>query len=176
MKKIDRAMNLAALALLGACEARIGKSEAEKAEAGAASQAPAAAGKAEEGQLSIKAPGFDLKLDIPDAIANHANADGELIYPGAELSGMHVEAGADKGAGRQSGVELRFRSTDPVDKVAAWYRDPARAEGFAIASTRREESGLVIEGTQKSDGDPFTLRLTPAPTGTAGRLTLSDRN
>ena len=90
---------LAPLALLAACEARIGKDEQPGAAAeGNQSAAVSAEGKAEEGQFSIKAPGLDLKLNIPDAIQQRAtiDSDSEILYPGATLAGMHVEAGGGK--------------------------------------------------------------------------------
>jgi hypothetical protein len=170
---------LAGVALLTACEGRLGEDgETGSREAPGRESAPTASGKSEEGKLSIKAPGFDMKINIPQALADRTDTDSELIYPGASLSGMHIEAGAERNAGkRNSGVELRFTSSDPINKVAAWYRDPARAGGFSTASTSREGNAIVISGTQKSDGDPFNLRLSPAAAGgTEGRLALTDRN
>ncbi len=168
------------LLLLTACEARIGKDEGgESANASATAAASPAAEKSEPGKLSIKAPGFDMKIDIPQGMAERAsmNSDDQLVYPGATLAGMHIEAGAEQKGARASGVELRFTSADPVERVAAWYRDPARNSGFSIASEKREGNALLLSGTQKSDGDPFSLRLSPASAGgTEGRLTVSDRN
>lgn len=169
---------LAGLAMLTACEGRIGQTGERGSEpAGASEAASSASGKSEEGKLSIKAPGFDMKINIPEGLADRTNTDSELIYPGAALGGMHIEAGSGKAGKRNSGVELRFTSSDPIDKVAAWYRDPARAAGFSTTATSREGGTIVISGTQKSDGDPFNLRLSPAAAGgTEGRLTLTDRN
>ena len=167
----------ALLALLGGCEARIGEDEAEANGAAAANVSAAsvsAEGKAEEGRLSVNAPGFDLKLDIPTGIGNNADfdSDSELVYPGAKLSGMHIEA-AGKGGGNDSAVEMRFASADAPAKVAAWYRDPARAGDFALGSARQEGEGWAMSGTAKESGDPFSLRLAPrAGGGTDGRLVL----
>jgi hypothetical protein len=170
---------ICAMALLTACEARVGK-EADKnetgAKAGRGTAAASAAGKAEEGQFSIKAPGFDMKIDIPAGVTSHGDSDSDMLYPGSTLSGMHVEGGRGSGeTATDAGIELRFTTPDPLEKVAAWYRDPARATGFVIASVRREGDALIVAGTEKEDGDPFTLRLNGRAGGTEGRLTLSDR-
>ena len=164
-----------AVALLAGCEAEVGtKPEAAPVEA---AEAPAA-GKAEDGRLSLKGPGFDFKVNIPEGMATEAgDSDNNLLYPGAKLSGMHIEAGQAKGnAGAASGVELRFTSTDAPEKVAAWYRDPSRKATFTIASAAREGDALVLSGREAGDGEPFTVRLTPSGAGTAGRLTLTDKS
>ncbi len=161
---------LAALLLLSACEARIGRDDGGK-----AAEAPAE-GQSEEGTFSIDAPGFAMKIDIPEAIANKAEIDSDsgILYPGSELSGMHIQAseGGDRGS-----VELRFTSADAPDKVAAWYRDPARAADFTVASAAREGDAIVISGADKEGGDPVTLRLTAREGGgSEGRLSLIDRS
>ena len=175
MRKIHAGL---ALALLAACDAG---GEPDKEEAAAPSAEPSgspAEGKAEEGRMSIKGPGFDFKINIPEGMQSDATEDNDgLLYPGAKMSGMHVEAGPGRdNAGAASGVELRFTSADPVEKLAAWYRDPARKETFNVASASREGKAVLLTGTQKGEGDPFSLRLAPASGGgTEGRLTLSDR-
>jgi hypothetical protein len=172
---ITRAIVIGSLALLGACEMKVGKDE-EGAKAAPATQKAAdapAAGKAEQGQFTMKGPGFDMKIDIPKDVASRADADGDndLLYPGASISGMHIEA-----AQPSSGVEMRFATPDAPQKVAAWYRDPARDNGFQIRSASQDGEAVLISGTQKSDGDSFSVRLSPAAGGgTDGRLTLSDR-
>jgi hypothetical protein len=165
------AIGLGAIALLGACEMKVGKDEepAAKGEQQAARDQPAA-GKAEEGRFSVKVPGFDMKVNLPQGVAETEGGN-DLFYPGAAISGLHIEA-----AKPSSGVELRFTSADAPAKVAAWYRDPARANGFRISSAKQDGEAVLITGTQKSDGDPFSVRLSPGSGGgTEGRLTLSDR-
>ena len=157
--------------LLAACEARIGRDDGQS---NAAATAEGQDG-AEEGTFSIDTPGFQMKLDIPAVVAERAEVDSEngLLYPGANLSGIHVEA--REGSGR-SRVELRFTTGDAPERVAAWYRDPARADDFTIASGSRNGGVITLAGTQKDDGDPFELSLSPGNGGgTVGRLKLRDR-
>ena len=163
----------AALALLAACDGPATEERSASNAAAEAVEAPAE-GKAEEGRFTMKGPGFDLKINIPEGMKNDGNGENALLYPGATMSGMHIEAGAGSGKAA-SGVELRFTSADPVEKVAGWYRDPARKETFSVARARQEGDAVLIEGTQQGDGDPFSLRLASAGGGTEGRLTLSER-
>ena len=169
------ALLLGALALLAACEAKIdkeGDTDSPESKAGETAASPAE-GKAKEGELSIKAPGFDMKIDIPGGVTSRAGSDSDMLYPGSTFNGMHIE-GSKTGKG-ESGVELRFTTPDAPEKVADWYRNPARADHFSVESARREGGGIVIAGKEKQDGDPFTLRLSPAARGgTEARLTLSD--
>ncbi len=163
---------IAALAL-GACEARVGND----ADAGQANRTAGAEGKAEEGRLSIHAPGFDLKINIPEGIRREADMEGDsdIIYPHSRFSGMHVEGGRDDS--RSDGeVELAFISADAPDLVAAWYRDPARAPEFTVASASREGSGWLIAGATRGNDGNFRVRLIARRDGgTEGRVVLTDR-
>jgi hypothetical protein len=160
---------LAAFSILSACEARIGsEDEAPPPES-------TGNGQAEEGELSIDTPGFQMKLNIPKAIADRAEVDSDsgVLYPGATLSGIHVEG---RGKAGDSRVELRFNSKDDPARIAAWYRDPARAAEFSITSASQNGDVINLSGTEKEDGDPFDLSLSPrGGGGTDGRLRLRDR-
>ena len=165
---------LAGAGLLAGCEMRVGNDAADVSTGNVS-----AAGKAEDGQLSVSAPGFEMKLDIPEGIRSRAGIDDDngLIYPGAQFSGIHVQGG---GSGAQAGsegeVELRFTSADAPDAVVRWYRDPARATDFTVADAGQEGQDFVVTGTTKDDNGRFRVRLSPrAGGGTDGRMVLADR-
>lgn len=169
-----RSMALAAALLLAGCEARIGK-DAAGPEAEASGRASSAEAKAEDGQLSVDTPGLQMKLDIPAALADRAEVDSDsgVLYPGATLRGMHVEGGRGKDDGM---VELRFTSSDDVPKIAAWYRDPARAAKFTVAQASQSGGIFTATGVDTEDGDRFDLSLSPrAGGGSEGRLRLRDK-
>lgn len=162
---------LAALALLAACEARFGN------DAGPVDANATAEGRAEEGRLTVEAPGFNMSINLPESIRSHANFDEDsgLIYPGATFSGMHVQ-GQPEGGPRQDEVELRFTTSDPIDRVVAWYRDPARGQEVQVASAEQRGNAHVLSGTGR-DGQRFTLNLVPRQGGGSdARLVLSDRH
>ena len=162
---------VAAAVLITACEARIGN------DAGPVDENASAAGRAEEGKVTIEAPGFNMSVSIPEGIRSsaHMDEDNGLIFPGATFSGIHVQGRPENANGENHGeVELRFTTGEGPDRVIAWYRDPARGEDFTIRSAAREGNAFVLQGTGREDDERFTLRLTGQGTGTEGRLVLSD--
>jgi hypothetical protein len=175
MMNVARLLPLAATAaalLLVACEARIGN------DAGASGNG-SAANKAREGEVSINAPGVQMKINIPEGLRHEASIhdDSGLIYPGSTMSGMHVEGGRDDGPHKSEGeVELRFASNDPPDRVAHWYQDPARASSFTLSSSGREGDAWVFAGTKRDGGGRFRIRLAAQQGGTDGRVLLSDND
>ncbi|HYG29491.1 MAG TPA: hypothetical protein VD887_04670 [Allosphingosinicella sp.] len=171
----------ALLCAAAACACSMPSGESERQEAAkqeAAEQVKAGAeGKAEEGRLSIRAPGIDIAINVPDAMRSRARAgtDSDVLPPGAQVSGLHVQGNGSDAAARDS-VELRFVSAEAPEQVAAWYRDPARREDFTISSARREDREIVLGGASQ-DGGPMTVRLSPGTgAGTDGRLILVDRD
>lgn len=164
-----------AAALIGACQAKFDPDEADN----AARTEVSAEGKAEEGKISVKAPGFDLKFTLPKGMVGEARAerDSKLLYPEAILRGMAIAAGEGRAKDGDSEVEIGFSTPDPLDKVVAWYRDPARAEGFRLDRAEKEADGWRVTGVQKRDRHRFKLRLSPRPGGgTDGRLTVRHRD
>ncbi|MGQ0659922.1 hypothetical protein [Sphingosinicella sp.] len=161
-----------ALVLLVGCEMRIGN------HAGPVADNASAAGRAENGQFTVEAPGFNLSVTIPEGMNERANVDDDngLVYPGSAVAGVHVQGRRGQSGGHDSGeVELRLTSADAPDRVAAWYRDPARAENFTVASATRDGEATVIAGTGRRDNERFTLRIAPrAGGGSDMRLLLAD--
>lgn len=170
MNKFALVSLIGMLAVTAACDVEIGDGKAASA---TAAGTPSAEGKAQESTFSLNAPGFNMKVPIPEGLRDHAkiDSDGEMLYTGSTFSGMHVEGGK-KGKSDDGAVEIRFTSADSPEKVAAWYRDPARKD-FSVVSARQEGDAFVIVGQQKSESDQFNIRLTPkANGGTDGRLAI----
>jgi hypothetical protein len=155
--------------LLGGCEVSVKRDG----DAGAGGNA-AAPETVRDGQIAIDTPGFDMKLDIPEALRSEIGGDGDLIYPGSKIGGLNISAGKEAAHGRGQ-VQMRFTTADAPDKVAAWYRDPARAAALTGVSVQQEGTGYRIRGADKNGSDPFDLRLSAAPGGgTQAELLLRD--
>ena len=116
-------------------------------------------GRTENGQLTVRAQGVDLKIDLPPPIRRMAEGN-DFLYPGAR-----AERRGD-----------RFHSDDPPETVALWYRDPARANRFTIASADRRGPAWVLSGTARN-GDGLRIRLVPgAQGGTDGIVAVTAHN
>jgi hypothetical protein len=162
---------LAAIALLTACDVKIGN------EAGTVSENASAAGRAEEGRVTIEAPGFNMSMNIPGSELGDTKIDDDrVIYPGAQFGGVHVQGRPGRSGEDGSGeVELRFTTADPPDRVVAWYRDPARHDDIVVASAERQGEGFHLSGTAGDEKKPFDLRIMPrSGRGTEARLLISD--
>ncbi|MFL6857652.1 MAG: hypothetical protein ACJ8EB_07055 [Allosphingosinicella sp.] len=159
----------AGLFLLGACHKEGAREVAQ------GNEAVSAEGQAEEGKISVHAPGFNLTLDLPKEVSRsvRTDRDSKIIYPNSSLLGMAVAAGKGGDQGGESEVEMRFRAAAPLDQVAAWYRDPARSADFRLEGIAQEGGATVVHGLKNSDRHPFKVRLVAASGGgTDGRLTI----
>jgi hypothetical protein len=142
-----------------------------------------AEGKAADGRVTVKAPGVDISLRIPDSVRSRmpTRSNGELLPPGAQIGGIHVQGhGEEGGSGGNGTVELSFRSDQAPEQLAGWYRDPARGANFTIGSDASEGTALVLGGNTRENGRDaggrFTVRLSPRQGGGSdGRLLLSER-
>jgi hypothetical protein len=172
MKHWKMAPAAAALLALGACDMKVSRDrEAETANGAAAAHASA---KAEEGRITIDGDGLNLSMSIPEVVRGEMKADAEsgVLPPGPALTGMHVQGGKGKSRGS---VDMGFTVGQPVEQVAAWYRDKARAEHFSVSSEGKEGAATVLSGSTKEGRGGFTVRLSPRGSGTEGRLTLTDK-
>ncbi len=115
----------------------------------------------ENGQLTVRAQGVDLKINLPPPIRRMTEPD-DYVYPRART---------------QRGDEgRRFYSADSPETVARWYQDPARANRFTIAGVTREGAALVLAGTARN-GDGLSVRLAPgAGGGTDGTVVVTARD
>jgi hypothetical protein len=132
----------------------------------AANRNAVAESRAENGQLTVRAQGVDLKIDLPPPLRRMAGDDGNraLVYPGAA------------GEIRAEGGVIAFRSEDAPETVARWYRDPARANRFLISTDEQQGAAIVIAATARNR-DGLAIRLTPgAGGGTDGRIVVTRRD
>lgn len=164
----SRMFALAATALLCACTG----SGDDDDNLLAGNQQVSAEGKAKDGLISVKAPGVDISISVPKELTGEAKAgkDSKVLYPGASFGGIAIAAGEKNSQSGDTDVEVHFRTADAPEKVASWYRDPAR-DGFRLTGEAKEGNELVFTGIQSGDKHPFKVTFGPgAAGGTEGRL------
>ena len=157
--------------LVAGCDMRLGN------DAPPVAENASAAGRAEDGRLTIEAPGFNLAVTVPEGLDSRTDSGGDsgLVYPGARVVGIHVQGGGDRGDGGRGEVELRLTSADAPDRIVAWYRDPGRADRFTLSSTTTDGDSTVLAGTGRRDNERFTLRVGPRSGGGSDmRLLIAD--
>lgn len=107
------------------------------------------------GQMAIKAPGFEGAIKLPKFHVNAQNFDfnGVKLYPDSQVSDLNVDAEDGKAGEGKGKVRVAFESPAALAKVQGWFRDKMAARGFRI-----EADGDGLKGTT-DDGDPFRLVL-----------------
>ena len=122
-----------------------------------ANAANQAQGTTDNGQLTARVQGVDLKINLPPPI-RRMTEDDSLLDPGARYV---------RGPGQ------RFHSNDSTETVAAWYQDPARHNRFSIDDSTQNDASWLLTGTVRG-GDTFSVRLTPGNGGgTDGTITVT---
>ena len=139
-----------ALALSGC-----GAGDADESANGANAMPPS---KTENGQLTVRAQGVDLKINLPPPI-RRMTEDDDFLPPRART--------------QRGGAGRRFHSDDAPETVAAWYRDAARANRFTVSSVTRDGNAWVLAGTARGGGT-LGVRLEPgAGGGTDGTVVIT---
>jgi hypothetical protein len=154
------------------CACHVDRGHGAENEAAENDQNVSAEGTAKAGMISVKAPGVDISISVPKELSGEARVgkDSKVLYPGSALGGMAIVAGEKDNQGGDTDVEIRFQTTDSPEKVAAWYRDPARAEGFKLKSDRKDGGNYVFTGIEQHEQHPFKVSFGPGAGGTEGRL------
>jgi hypothetical protein len=107
------------------------------------------------GQMAIKAPGFEGAIKLPKFHVNAENFDfnGVKLYPDSQVSELNVDAADSKTDEDKGKVRVAFESPAALAKVQGWFRDKMAARGFKV-----ENDGTGLKGTT-DEGDPFRLAL-----------------
>lgn len=162
------------LVLLAGCKMKVGDDGGKDDASVSIGSDGNVAASAAQGGVSVSVPGFEAKVNIPNVELGGADMDidGMKLYPGTKLSGINV---TDRDGPNNGVVDMRFTSPGSPDKIAAYYAQAARAEGFTDIKVGNEAGTATMTGL-KSDGDLVTISATPAAGGSAGRILIKDRS
>jgi hypothetical protein len=126
----------------------------------------------QNGQMSIKAEGFEGSIKLPKiaVTAENLDLDGIALYPDAKVHDIHVESNDKLGERDKGSVRLSFDAPASLAKVQAWFRDDLAKQGASVSG---KDSGF--RGTTK-DGDPFSIALeADGADKTKGTMTLENK-
>jgi hypothetical protein len=122
----------------------------------------------DNGQASIKLPGFDATVKLPkmDITGDNFDVNGVKLYPGSTVRDVNIDA-HDGNGDKDGRVALKFEAPASLDKVQAWFRDAMAKHGFKVSP-----QGSGFAGTT-DDGQPITLELeADGPDKAKGNLTV----
>ena len=121
----------------------------------------------ENGNLEFNLPIVEGKMKLPAGVMHNGDVDidGVKLMPGSKITGFSVFA-ADEG----SNVDIAFSAPASPDQVRAYYVGEFKKQGLEVAS-----AGDAVTGKSK-DGSPFTIKVSPAPGGSQGKITVVDRD
>jgi len=121
----------------------------------------------DSGRVEFNLPFVSGSVKLPEGVMHNGDVDidGVKLMPGSKITGFSVFA-ADEG----SNVDIAFSAPASPDQVRAYYLGEFKKQGLEVAS-----AGDAVTGKSK-DGSPFTIKVSPAPGGSQGKITVVDRD
>lgn len=122
---------------------------------------------AEGNEIAFDTPIAQGKLKVPGAMVGHSDfdIDGVKLMPGSTVTGFSVFA-RDEG----SIVNMAFNAPAAPDAVRAYFVDQFKEKGVEAAL-----SGDSVTGKSK-DGNPFKITVSPAGSGSQGKIEIQDKD
>jgi len=121
----------------------------------------------ENGNISFNLPIAAGQVKVPSGFMHNGNVDidGVKLMPGSSITGFNMDA-HDHGAT----INMSFTAPATPDAVRSYFVDQFRRQGVEAAI-----AGDAVTGKSK-DGSPFTIQVSPAPSGSQGKIAIEDRD
>lgn len=121
----------------------------------------------EGGNVAFNLPFIQGQVKVPSGFMHNGNfdIDGVKLPPGSSVTGFSVFA-RDKG----STVNMSFNAPTSPDETRSYFLDQFKKQGVEVAL-----AGDAVTGKSK-DGSPFTIAVSPAAQGSAGRIVIQDKD
>lgn len=157
---MNRFVLLMPLALLGACNVH-SKNPANSDDENVTINAD------EGGNIAFDLPFVKGQVKVPSGFMHNGNfdMDGVKLMPGSQVTGVSVDAHNDG-----STVNMAFTAPAPPDQVRSYFVDQFKKQGVEAAL-----AGDVVSGKSK-DGDPFTIQVGPAASGSQGKIVIQSKD
>ena len=121
----------------------------------------------ENGNIAFNLPIAQGQLKIPSGFMHNGNVDidGVKLPPGSSVSGFNMDA-HDHGAT----VNMNFTAPGSPDEVRSYFVDQFKKQGVEAAI-----AGDAVTGKSK-DGSPFTIQVSPATSGSLGKIAIESKD
>jgi hypothetical protein len=121
----------------------------------------------DSGHIAFNLPIAEGQVKVPTSMMHNGNfdIDGVKLMPGSSVTGFNLDA-HDHGAT----VDMSFTAPASPDAVRAYFVDQFRKQGVQAAL-----AGDSVTGKSK-DGNPFAIQVSPAATGSQGKITIQDKD
>ena len=118
------------------------------------------------GKIAFDLPFAKGQVKVPSGWMHKGNfdIDGVKLMPGSEVTGFSLDA-HDKA----SVVNMSFTAPAAPDAVRSYYVDQFRKKGLDAAV-----AGDSVTGKSK-DGNPFTIQVSPAGSGSKGTIRVEEK-
>ena len=119
------------------------------------------------GNIAFDLPFMKGGVKVPAAMMHNSDVDidGVKLMPGSKVTGLSVDA-HDRGAT----VDISFTAPQSADQVRSYFLDQFRKHRVEAAM-----SGNAITGRSK-DGNPFSIDVGPAASGSQGKIVLQSKD
>jgi hypothetical protein len=121
----------------------------------------------ESGNIAFNLPIAEGQVKVPAGFMHNGDVDidGVKLMPGSSVTGFSMDA-HDHGAT----VNMSFDAPASPDEVRSYYIDQFRKQGVEVAI-----AGDAVTGKSK-DGSPFVIRVSPAASGSQGKIEIQDKD
>ena len=121
----------------------------------------------DSGHIAFNLPIAEGKLKVPASMMHGGNVDidGVKLMPGSSVTGFNVDAANDNAT-----VDMSFTAPASPDEVRSYYLDQFKKQGVEVAL-----AGDAVAGKSK-DGSPFTIQVSPAASGSQGKIVIHDKD
>ena len=121
----------------------------------------------ENGHIAFNLPIAEGQVKVPTSMMRNSNfdIDGVKLMPGSQVNGFSLDAHHEGAT-----VNMSFAAPAAPDQVRAYFLDQFKKQGVEAAL-----AGDAVTGKSK-DGSPFTIQVTPAPSGSAGKIVILSKD
>ena len=119
----------------------------------------------EGGNIAFNLPIAEGQVKIAGGFMHEGgiDIDGVKLMPGSKVTGFNLDSRNDV-----TNVDMSFTAPASPDEVRSYFLDQFRKQGAEV-----KLAGDSVVGKSK-DGSPFTIQVSPGPSGSQGKIVVQD--